>query len=298
METLEALRQRVQSAEDLLAIVKTMKTLAAANIRQYERAAISLAEYNRTVEMSLQVALRHKPEQLEMMALWDRVRDGGLGAVVFGSDQGLCGQFNERIAQYATDTMNGMHIRRQDRRILAVGRRLASHLAARHQPLQAVFATPGSARGIATSVHELLVRIEAWHVEQNVSHIALIYNRTTSEPTYIPQMVQLFPIDHAWLERLGKAPWPSHVLPTILMDWELLFSALVRQYILVALHRAFAESLAGENASRLSAMQAAEHNIQEHLEQFQADYQRLRQQAITDELLDIVGGSAALTGLY
>src|SRR5690606_23539178 len=110
-----------------------------------------------------------------------------------------------------------------------------------------------------------------------------------------PSKLQLLPIDHAWLRSLATRNWSSRSLPTFTMDWRRLFSALIRQYLFVALYRAFAESLASENASRLASMQAAEKNIQNHLSQLTAGYHRVRQQAITEELLDIVAGYETLT---
>ena len=69
---------------------------------------------------------------------------------------------------------------------------------------------------------------------------------------------------------------------------------MVRQYLFVSLFQACAESLASENASRIAAMQAAEKNIEERLEELQGQYNHLRQTAITEELLDVVTGFEAL----
>jgi F-type H+-transporting ATPase subunit gamma len=75
-----------------------------------------------------------------------------------------------------------------------------------------------------------------------------------------------------------------------------LISALLGQYLFVALYQALAESLASENAARLAAMQAAENNIEERLKDLRLQYNQLRQSTITEELLDIVAGFEALTG--
>jgi F-type H+-transporting ATPase subunit gamma len=80
------------------------------------------------------------------------------------------------------------------------------------------------------------------------------------------------------------------------MDRDQLFSALIRQYLFVSLFRACAESLASENASRLAAMQGAERNIEERLEELQTQFHQQRQMTITEELLDIVAGFEALSG--
>jgi F-type H+-transporting ATPase subunit gamma len=78
------------------------------------------------------------------------------------------------------------------------------------------------------------------------------------------------------------------------MDAEPLFSALVREFLFVLLYRAGAESLTSEHAARLSAMQAAERNIDAHLAEMRVVYQQLRQQGITEELIDVVSGFMVL----
>jgi F-type H+-transporting ATPase subunit gamma len=83
--------------------------------------------------------------------------------------------------------------------------------------------------------------------------------------------------------------------PAFASDWDALFSAVVRQHLFVTLHRAVAESLAAENASRLAAMHAAERNIDERLDALRGQFHLQRQTAITTELLDIVSGYEALT---
>ena len=71
---------------------------------------------------------------------------------------------------------------------------------------------------------------------------------------------------------------------------------LIREYLFVSLFRACAESLASENASRLAAMQRAEKNIDELLEELKRTFHRLRQNGIDEELFDVISGFEALAG--
>jgi F-type H+-transporting ATPase subunit gamma len=296
METLEALRQRIRSAQGLQSVVKTMKTLAAVSIRQYERATQSLEEYNRVVEQGLHIALRNRPEGVHVAE--DRPQERPqerLGAVVFGSDHGMCGQFNERIAAYAVGQMDRMQVHRGSRSILTVGLRVTARLEDLRQPLERVFGTPNSVTGITEQVQEVLLHIEAWRSEQEIDRIVLFFNMQTGAAVYEPQLAYLLPLDLEWLRSLEQAPWPSRRLPTMRMEWEAVFASLIREHFFVSLYRAFAQSLASENAARLAAMQTAERNIEEKLEEFNARYQRQRQNTITNELLDIVAGFEALT---
>ena len=72
--------------------------------------------------------------------------------------------------------------------------------------------------------------------------------------------------------------------------------ALTREYLFISLFRACAESLASENASRLAAMERANRNIDELLEQLHGTFHRLRQSGIDEELFDVVSGFEALVG--
>src|SRR5579862_4192858 len=100
MQTTESLRRTIAVTGELQSVVKTMKALAGVNIRQYERAAHAVAEYNHTVELGLHVALQNLPSRAERRVGSGQARSGKLGAIVFGSDQGMCGQLNDQVVQY------------------------------------------------------------------------------------------------------------------------------------------------------------------------------------------------------
>ena len=101
MDTINRLQKKIGTTAALQSVVKTMKALAASNIHQCEQAVASLAAYHRTVEMGLQVVL-HLPSADSTQSVAGKPTPcRHLGAIVFGSDQGLCGQLNEQIATYA-----------------------------------------------------------------------------------------------------------------------------------------------------------------------------------------------------
>jgi F-type H+-transporting ATPase subunit gamma len=291
MEELERLKRKIKNARDLQSVVKIMKTISASNIREYEQAVESLGEYNKTIEMGFHIVMRNKPKALLYVKPVEKKKR--LGAVIFGSDQGLCGSFNEQIAGYAIEKMN--EIENQERIALAVGERVVSRLEEAGQPTEAHFSFYGDHLGITQVMLDVLVKIEEWRSERRIDQIVLFYNRSVSGAAYVPHIVQLFPLDLEWLNSLAEKKWPSRTLPTFSMDLDQLFSSLVRQYLFFTLYRAFVESLASENASRLLSMQAAEKNIEEHLNDLNVQFHRQRQAAITSELLDVVTGFEALT---
>ena len=129
---------------------------------------------------------------------------------------------------------------------------------------------------------------------KHMDRIVLFYNKLSTGVSYASQTIHLLPLDRAWLQQMSKYKWPTRGLPTFTRDRSLLFSGLIRQYLFVSLYRAFAESMASENAARLASMQAAERNIKNTVDAFRMALNEQRQNAITDELLDIVSGFEAL----
>jgi len=285
-QSLESMRRRIGSAEDLYAVVRVMKALAAANVRQNEAAVESLAEYKRTVEAGLQVVLHHRPEALAV----ERSTGQRVGIIVFGSDQGMCGAFNEQVAEFTLEQADALAGAPAERTVLAVGARVVGRLEDAGQAVGGRFAMPSTVSGITQAVHGVLLAIETLRFREAIERFVLVHHRPVAPAGSRPRALQILPVDRDWLARLATRPWDSRTLPAFTMDRRQLFSSLIRQHLFVALYRAFAESLASENGSRLASMQAAEKNIQDHLGRLALDYHQKRQQSITEELLDIVAG--------
>lgn len=291
MQTIESIKGSIQTADDLHSVVKSMKALAAVNIRQFEKAVESLAEYNRTVEMGLHILLRYKPGVMSQAkpAVMDR-----LGAVVFGSDQGMCGQLNDQIVSHAVKILEHTGVKLADRTLLAVGLRVAGRLEDTGHSVEEYLSVPNSKGGITASVQDLVMIMEEWHVKKNIDRIVLFYSKHLSGASYRPHALDLLPVNEKWLRDIEQRDWPTQRLPIFTMEWDQLFSRLMHHYLFVSIYRAFAESLASENASRLASMQGAEKNIEERLGELSTRYHRQRQMSITEELLDIISGFSAL----
>ncbi|HDQ05069.1 MAG TPA: F0F1 ATP synthase subunit gamma [Deltaproteobacteria bacterium] len=292
MQTTESLKRRIKSAGDLLSVVKTMKALAAVSIRQYQKAVESLTDYNNTVEMGLQIVLK---ERMEATLKAKPPAMKRVGAIVFGSDQGLCGQLNEQISSFTLDHLKSNGIRKDNRMFLSVGARVADYLEDTGQTLYEVLVTPSSTTGITPLVQEVIMIIDEWHFRDQIDHFFLFYNKYSGGASYSPHMVQLLPVNRDWLVEIATKKWVSKSLPIFRIDGDMIFSSLIREYLFVSLYRAFAESLASENASRLASMQNAEKNIEEQLQDLHGQFHRTRQMTITEELLDIVAGFEALS---
>lgn len=290
MANLETLKRTIDTVQDIQSIVRTMKALAAVSIYPYERAIASMQNYSRTIELGLQVLLADRLPPVEQLEL----KDADVGVVVFGSDRGLCGRFNEDITEFTLTTLASEGIAVHRRHVLAVGARVESRLREAGQPAHESFFVPGSVAGITATVQAILRQIESWREQHRVGKVLLFYNRQFKGAGHRPEVSQLLPLEFARFRRENAPKWPSHSLPTYTMERAALFSALVRQYLFVWVFRACAFSLASENANRLASMQAAERNISERLLDLSRTFSQERQETITAELLEVVSGFTVL----
>lgn len=298
MPTPETLQRKIKTASELQSIVKTMKALAAVSIRQYENAVVSLAEHARILDMGAQILLINSPDAL---AVQRPSRPQRLGMVVFGSDQGMCGRFNQQLVEFITHCLAKRHRDPQVQgspqgvpKILVVGTRIADTLLTAHQSVAQKLRVPSSIDGITPLVQSIVLQLEAWRQAGQVDHIWVFHNHPVGGTASVPTRLELFPLSYTYLKNLQQQPWPSRCRPQMMMERDRLFSALFQQHFFIGLFRACAESLASENASRLASMQIAEKNIEERLGNLKAVFQQQRQATITEELLDIVSGFEAL----
>jgi F-type H+-transporting ATPase subunit gamma len=291
MQTLEALRRRISGTQDLHSIVKTMKAMAAVSIRQFDKAVESLAEFNRTTELGLHVVLSGAATDL-----FDerQERKGSIGAIVFGSDQGMAGQFNENIVSFTLDGMKALS--GEVSALAAAGIRAVPLLQEAGLQVEDNFLLPGSVSGVGRLVQALMLKIDNWRNLRSIDRVYLFYNRPVSGAAYRSHMVRLYPIELEHLKGMEVKEWPSKVLPMYTMERNKLLASLINQHLFVVLSRAVVESQASENSARLAAMQAAEKNIEDRLSELNTQYHDQRQNSITSELLDIVSGFEVLSG--
>lgn len=215
-----------------------------------------------------------------------------IGVIVFGSDQGMVGQFNETMVEFVVDTLEKLP---GEKILWPVGESLQSRFKEADLVLSESFILPNSINAITPLVGKILIEVEAQREQGAIEQVYLFHHRPQQDSTYHPICQQLLPLDKAWQNALARIPWPSNNLPEVMPDPTQTLRALVREYLFVSLFRACAESLASENASRLIAMQRAEKNIDELQENLKRTFNRIRQSGIDEELFDVISGFEALS---
>jgi F-type H+-transporting ATPase subunit gamma len=288
-DTTESLRRKISSAGDLQSVVRTMKALAASSIGQYEKSVRALADYYRTVELGLGACFRENKPATAMVER--KAPTHAISAIVFGSDQGLVGQFNDVVADYAIKTLAALP---GECLVWAVGERVHARLADAGLPQVGLFTVPNSVQAITPLVGQIQIESEAHRDKDDNAPLWVFHNRPLSGALYEPVSQRLLPLDAQWQQGLAKIHWPTTNLPEVMGGGTATLRALIREYLFISLFRACAESLASENASRLSAMERADKNINDLLEQLHGSFHQLRQSSIDEELFDVISGFEAL----
>jgi F-type H+-transporting ATPase subunit gamma len=326
-DTRASLQRKIASARKLQSVVRTMKAMAASSIGQYENAVDALEDYYHTVQLGLSAYFRQSaiginplPTDQLKAQVKPKHKDKPICAIVFGSDQGLVGQFNDTLADYVLATMAPLS---GVKTLWTVGERLRSSMAARLEDKDLLeshsindnstksnlikgdlikgnlvlgehFTLPTTIGTITSLVGEVLTHIEAQRAQNIDTHFYLFQHQPNSNISYTPTSQHILPLDNTWRKELHALPWPTKQIPQVMDNSRDMLLALIKEYLFVSLFKACAESLTSENASRLAAMQRAEKNIGELLENTQRHYHQLRQSAIDEELFDLLSGFEAL----
>lgn len=277
MKNLQTLKKSLASARNLFTIVNTMKLHATTNINQFQQAADASMQYRQVLNKALSVVMKKREMPEEVL----RRNDGKTIHVVFSSDHGLCGSFNERIIDYAKERiMNGSIL-------LVVGEQGLKRLEG--YKVEEFFSVPQTVDGITASVQNLLSELDELREKEKVKEVFLHYNRSSGKQGFRGHSEKLFPLE---LKKIRKedVKWKSGAQPTYYMSGERLLSDLLKQYYFITLFRTFCYSLVTENESRIASMTSAKKNIEERMEELEMKYKRLRQDSITEEIRDITSG--------
>ena len=171
-----------------------------------------------------------------------QTREGSVRAVIFGSDQGVVGQFNDIVADYAIKTLAASAGRAH---VWAIGERVHARLADAGVPPVGFVAVPNSIQAVAPLVAQMQIESEAHRDDDGSVTLWVFYNRPKAGSLYEPVGQRLLPLDAAWRQGLMDIRWPTANLPDVIGGAATL-RAFVREYLFISLFRAYAESLASK----------------------------------------------------
>lgn len=285
-QTLESLTRRTSTMKGIRSIVHTMKVLSAINAHPYEQAARSIADWQGVVLHGLQAFVKAHG------TLGQDTDAKALSIIVaFGSDQGLCGNYNEMVAAALAENAKAD----VDRLILCIGVQLEDALRGVDLAAEPALMTPASVEGINRLVGKLITRIDTVGAatKQGIT-VTLAYTERAAHGQQAVVVRQVLPLAYDLVNSLSRRPWVSRSLPHFGTPPATMLAALLRNYLFASLYSASAEALVTENAARLARMQQAEKSIDDKLAELTQATYTTRQSAITEELLDVIAGFEAL----
>lgn len=284
-ETLNDLRRRIRYTGDLRSVVRTMKAMSAASITPFEEAVAAIADYRRNVELALSLCIteaRATPPSRGLPA----------GHLIFGTDQGIVGQFNEDLA-------NTLITKAGDAEtppvIWAVGERMRMRLENAGLTVTRAFPAPVSVEAITMLITDVLLEVQGAVNRGEVEAAFVTHNHPVRRGSREYHVAQLLPLDESWRQGIISTPWPTKPLPERLDGYPEDQVKLIHEHLFTTLFQACTESCAAEHAARLVAMQLAEKYIEERQEQLGIDYNHRRQMEIDEELFDLISGFEALS---
>ncbi len=292
MDTLANLQQKLSGAEDLKSVVRSMKAMAASNIGQYETAVSALGEYYKTIALGILAYFKQQPTStLNKQPRISIQKENLHCCIVFGSDQGLVGQFNDTLADFVAAYLADF----QGKKVIwVIGERMELKLADRGFNITQKFAVPSAIEAVTPLVGQLIQSSEERIENGDFQTCHVFHNRPKIGIGYTSVVQHLLPLDEKWEQHFMKLKWPTTLIPQIAGSSKNTLLALIHEFLFATLFKACAESLASENASRLVAMQRAEKNILELLDTLSHQYHQLRQGLIDEELFDVISGFEAL----
>ena len=276
------IEKQIRTVEDLRDVIGSMRSLAAIYLRRAEERLDGLRAYADTVGRAIEDCLFGRVIRLPEGP--SRRRDLVLA---FFSEQGLCGRFNEVMAEAAAENAPSL-----DRpAFLVVGRRGPGLLRRAGLDIAAELPSATSPDGADAVIHRTAKRVLGLLAEERFARLHLLHARYLSPGRIEPNFERVLPID---LDRLRKRSDPHRPQPTLALPRLGLLAELAHEHAFVSLFRAMTESLASENGMRLHSMEAARNNIEDKLSELQLRERIQRQNEITSELLDVIGGAEAL----
>ncbi len=283
MAKTQDLRRRIRSIKNTMQLTKAMKTVSAAKLRRAQEAMLAARPYSNQMRNVLRsLASRANPEEHPLLARrgGDRIR-----VVVVTSDRGLCGSFNVNISR------KGMAYYEQnqgkDLEYLTVGRKGREYFKRRGVNLGRDWPDVLRTMGYTTAVDIAQYLIEGYIAKQTDA-VYLVYNEFKSAMHQNPVVEPLLPIEPLDLESGDDDDYIYEP------DAASLFGLLLPKYVEFQVFHALLESVAAEHAARMTSMAAATKNAGELIDTLTLYMNRVRQAAITTEIIEVVSGAAAL----
>lgn len=290
MATLRELKGRIGSVASSEKITGAMKMISSAKMHKAEQALRQLRPFRDQVE-SIMANLADSDASFSSPLMEERPVQHAL-LVVWGSDDGLCGAFNVNIFKQLLQQISALRQRLGNNALItvcAIGAKMAKAVAKISLPgVDTMDAGAVNSKSADTEVRDFTWRLRDMFIDKKIDLVEAVYMSFKSMGRQRLETAQILPVSPSAFSDSNK---PGSTRPYIFEPSpEAIFDKILPMYLLAIMQDIFTENRASEQAARVMAMQAANDNAQKLRDQLNLEYNKLRQAAITTELLDILGG--------
>ncbi|MBI2528596.1 MAG: ATP synthase F1 subunit gamma [Candidatus Rokubacteria bacterium] len=285
MATLRDIQRRIRSVQSTQKITRAMKLVAASKLRRAQERLIEARPYAHKMRELLGSLVARAGE--EAHPLLARRATGRRRLVIVTADKGLCGAFNSNVLRASLQFLR--EAGEVDVTLVVVGKKSRDFYRRRRWAVKSEML--GFFDRLAFShARELADGLMQGYLAEEVDEVHLIYNEFRSVAVQRVRRGQLLPIQADGAGAGDGAPADYIYEPSA----EAILASLLPRHVTTQVYRALMESVAGEHGARMTAMEAATKNAKEMIGVLTIQYNKARQERITKELLDIVGGAEAL----
>ena len=285
MASIRQIRRRIRSIENTAKVTKAMEMIAASKMRRAQASVLAGRPYSEKIQQVIaDLAAQPDEDGASSQPLLESRPIRRLGIVHITPDRGLCGglhsNLNRRVSQFIVE-------RQVPVTIVAVGRKGRDFMVRYGQDVKAVFINLGDRPTLADTIAISSMVIDQY-TQGEVDEVHLSYVEFVSTTVQRPVVKRLLPIVPAELtayERVGYIYEPSG--PVVL-------GSLLPRFVEMEIYHALLELIASEQSARMVAMRNATENAGEMVDDLTLLANKVRQESITNELLDILGGSEVL----
>ena len=285
MPSVREIRRRIRSVENTAKITKAMSMIAASKMRRAQEMALQGRPYSERMRALLSNLAAQEREEDELHPLLRRREARNVTMVLITPDRGLTGGLHSKINRAAAQFIVEQPV---STRLVTIGRKGRDFMARTGQEVQAVFTDMGDRPSILDITPAASILIDDFTAER-VDAVHIVYADFVSTTVQTPVVRPLLPVTPADLrpeEAVGYIYEPTG---------EAVLSALLPRFVELELYHAVLESVASEQSARMVAMRNATDNANEMIVDLTLEMNKARQENITTELLDIVGGAAAVS---
>ena len=290
MATLKELKNKINSVKNTQKTTRAMKLVSTAKLKRAEEALLLSREYAKKIDEvinEIATKLSAVKESITLRAFAEINEVKKVDIIVVSADKGLCGGFNHQTIKTTLAKIEELKSKKIKVRLKVIGKKAIEYFKFAGIEIYEEYVGLSSAPNYEKAA-EVIAKSYEDFVNEDIDNIYIIYNGYVNKLTQKVHTLSLLPIefketnDNEYLE----------IEPTD--DYETILEGLVKKYIEYTMYYSLLDSLAGEHSARMQAMDAATNNAKEMVHQLTLEFNKVRQESVTRELIEIVTAIEAM----